>query len=119
VLLIEDLQPSNVLVGANDVLVSADPENSGIADPKASYNVLNSRPLPVADPSNHEEMIVKIADLGMGNWIDNHWLELIQSPSLRAPEVMLGGPWDTSADVWSWGCIVVYLGYCKTNFPDI
>jgi serine/threonine protein kinase len=49
---------------------------------------------------------VKIADLGMGNFIERPWLTLIQPEGLRAPEVILGCQWGAAADIWSLGCIV-------------
>lgn len=38
--------------------------------------------------------------------MDNHLTELIQPPSLRAPEVILRADWGTSADIWSAACVV-------------
>lgn len=43
------------------------------------------------------------------SWVDNHLTELIQPPSLRAPEVILGAKWGTSADMWSAACVVSTL----------
>lgn len=31
---------------------------------------------------------------------------LIQPEALRSPEVLLGCPWNTKADIWNLGCIV-------------
>ncbi|KAG6091429.1 hypothetical protein E4U30_006955, partial [Claviceps sp. LM220 group G6] len=41
---------------------------------------------------------VRIIDFGV---------DLIQPLALRAPEVVLGAPWDTGVDIWSLGCLVV------------
>ena len=43
------------------------------------------------------------------SWVDNHLTELIQPPSLRAPEVILRANWGTSADIWSAACVVSSL----------
>lgn len=43
------------------------------------------------------------------SWVDNHLMELIQPINLRAPEVVLGAKWDTSADIWNAGCVVSVL----------
>lgn len=40
------------------------------------------------------------------SWVDNHLTELIQPPSLQAPEVILRANWGTSVDIWSAACVV-------------
>lgn len=49
---------------------------------------------------------VKIADLGNACWIDKHFSNDIQTRQYRSPEAILGAPYDTSADIWSFGCMV-------------
>lgn len=44
--------------------------------------------------------------LPKASWVDDHLMELIQPINLRAPEVVLGAEWDTSADIWNAGCVV-------------
>ncbi|KAG6214592.1 hypothetical protein E4U26_000298, partial [Claviceps purpurea] len=41
------------------------------------------------------------------SWREKHLSDLIQPLALRAPEVVLGAPWDTGVDIWSLGCLVV------------
>ncbi|KAG6103060.1 hypothetical protein E4U14_006454 [Claviceps sp. LM454 group G7] len=48
--------------------------------------------------SEMESLHVRIIDFGV---------DLIQPLALRAPEVVLGAPWDTGVDIWSLGCLVV------------
>jgi serine/threonine-protein kinase SRPK3 len=43
------------------------------------------------------------------NWTDLHFHDNICSPALRPPETILGYPFDTSADIWSFGCTVRFL----------
>ena len=43
---------------------------------------------------------------------NRHLYEVIQPFALRAPEVILGYPWDTPVDIWSLGCLVRQLLHC-------
>ncbi|KAI3401126.1 hypothetical protein diail_272 [Diaporthe ilicicola] len=52
---------------------------------------------------------VRLADLGVGvsaSWFDRHLTEWIQPEKLRAPEVILGAPWDHKVDIWNLGLIL-------------
>jgi serine/threonine protein kinase len=51
----------------------------------------------------------------LANWIDKHWLRIVQPIGYRAPEVILDAPWSTPIDIWSFGCIVISFYY----FADI
>lgn len=73
-----------------------------------------------AVPIPFERITVKIADLGNACWTDHHFTEDIQTRQYRCPEVILGAPWSTSADIWSVACLVcsvhwwayfAYLGF--------
>jgi hypothetical protein len=50
-----------------------------------------------------------IVDLGNACWTHKHFSEDIQTRQYRAPEVILGSAYDTSADMWSLGCMVFEL----------
>lgn len=52
---------------------------------------------------------VKIVDLGNACWTHKHFTDDIQTRQYRSPEVILGAAYDTSADMWSLGCIVFEL----------
>jgi serine/threonine protein kinase len=52
---------------------------------------------------------VKIVDLGNACWTHKHFTDDIQTRQYRAPEVLLGAKYDTSADIWSLACIVFEL----------
>lgn len=52
---------------------------------------------------------VKIADLGNACWTHRHFTSDIQTRQYRAPEIILGSPYDTSADIWSLACMTYEL----------
>lgn len=59
------------------------------------------------------EMLMKsravVVDLGNACWTHRHFSEDIQTRQYRAPEVLIGSKYDTSADMWSLGCITFEL----------
>lgn len=59
--------------------------------------------------SNHPKYDVKIADLGNACWVDRHFTEDIQTRQYRAPEVIIGASYSTSADIWSVACLLFEL----------
>ncbi|CAI9766503.1 unnamed protein product [Fraxinus pennsylvanica] len=52
---------------------------------------------------------VKVIDLGSSCFETDHLCSYVQSRSYRAPEVILGLPYDKKIDVWSLGCILAEL----------
>lgn len=50
-----------------------------------------------------------IVDLGNACWTNRHFSEDIQTRQYRAPEVLIGSKYDTSADIWSLGCMTFEL----------
>jgi serine/threonine protein kinase len=52
---------------------------------------------------------VKVIDVGSSCYITDHLSSYVQSRSYRAPEVILGLPYDYRIDVWSLGCILAEL----------
>lgn len=57
----------------------------------------------------YESTSVKIADLGNACWVNRHFTNDIQTRQYRAPEIILGHPYDISVDIWSAACIVFEL----------
>lgn len=76
-----DLKPENVLMRDGDLL-----------------RILNS--------TKEEGFQLQIADFGNACWTHRHFTEDIQTRQYRAPEVILGLPYDTSADIWSLACLL-------------
>ncbi|CAH8258045.1 unnamed protein product [Arabidopsis lyrata] len=56
---------------------------------------------------------IKVIDLGSSCFETDHLCSYVQSRSYRAPEVILGLPYDKKIDVWSLGCILAEL--CTSN----
>ncbi|ODV83560.1 hypothetical protein CANARDRAFT_181869, partial [[Candida] arabinofermentans NRRL YB-2248] len=52
---------------------------------------------------------VKIADLGNACWYNQHYTNDIQTRQYRAPEIILGGKWGCSTDMWSLACLIFEL----------
>ena len=55
------------------------------------------------------ELQVKLCDMGNACYIDKHYSDIIQTREYRSPEVILGGEYDESADIWSLACMVFEL----------
>lgn len=56
-----------------------------------------------------ETISVKIADLGNACWVGHHFTNDIQTRQYRSPEVILGGKWGASTDVWSMAAMTFEL----------
>ena len=48
-------------------------------------------------------------DLGSSCYVTDQLSSYVQSRSYRAPEVILGLPYDQKVDIWSLGCILAEL----------
>ncbi|KAH9912037.1 kinase-like domain-containing protein [Fomitopsis serialis] len=111
-----DLKNDNILFRPRDlctIVAHELAENPSVTydcgtEGNASVVPVVSQVLPLSvDASIHErDLDVVLADVGHSHWIEHHFQELIQPDALRAPEVILGHPWSTPADIWSVGCLV-------------
>ena len=54
-------------------------------------------------------IMIKIIDFGNACWITKHFSAEIQSLLYRSPEVILGIPYNQTADIWSLGCVFFEL----------
>lgn len=57
---------------------------------------------------------IKVVDFGASCRVSENMFTYVQSRFYRAPEVILGLPYDTQVDVWSLGCMLVEL---HTGYP--
>ncbi|CAA0819365.1 Protein kinase superfamily protein [Striga hermonthica] len=61
---------------------------------------------------------IKVIDLGSSCFQTDNLSLYVQSRSYRAPEVMLGLPYDQKIDLWSLGCILAELCTGEVLFPN-
>lgn len=60
-------------------------------------------------PKLDDKVRVKIADFGNGCWTYHHFSHEIQTRQYRSPEVIIGSYYGTSADIWSFACMIFEL----------
>lgn len=65
---------------------------------------------------SYKKCAVKIIDLGSSCFRSDNLCLYVQSRSYRAPEVILGLPYDEKIDLWSLGCILAEL--CSGEVPS-
>eukprot|EP00198_Chlamydomonas_reinhardtii_P010965 XP_001700302.1 predicted protein [Chlamydomonas reinhardtii] len=69
---------------------------------------------------NYTKCSVKVIDLGCSIYnSEAHLSHYVQSRSYRAPEVMLGLPYDGRIDIWSLGCVMAELATGQVLFPNV
>ncbi|KAH8732434.1 serine/threonine-protein kinase SRPK2 [Phaeosphaeriaceae sp. PMI808] len=83
-------------------------EVSGISLDKGSSTSTKTDLEQAADAA-FETISVKIADLGNACWVGHHFTNDIQTRQYRSPEVILGGKWGASTDVWSMAAMTFEL----------
>ena len=66
---------------------------------------------------NRSQTAIKVIDFGSSCFEDKRLYTYIQSRFYRAPEIILGIPYSTKIDVWSFGCILAELHTGNPLFP--
>ncbi|KAI3705031.1 hypothetical protein L1987_75261 [Smallanthus sonchifolius] len=61
---------------------------------------------------------IKVIDLGSSCFLNDKLSLYVQSRSYRAPEVIVGLPYDQKVDLWSLGCILAELASGDVLFPN-
>lgn len=61
---------------------------------------------------------IKLIDFGSSCYLTDRQSSYIQSRSYRAPEVVLGLPYDGKIDVWSLGCVVAEMFTGEVTFQN-
>ena len=76
---------------------------------KRLHSALSAIVVPRYETWSATDYRVKIVDFGNACWIDRHFTSDIQTRQYRSPEVIMGAPYCTSADLWSMACLVFEL----------
>ena len=61
---------------------------------------------------------IKLIDFGSSCYLTDQQSSYIQSRSYRAPEVVLGFPYDRKIDVWSLGCVLAEMYTDEVTFQN-
>lgn len=69
---------------------------------------------PTSDFELDDEIEVKLIDIGSHHFFDEESCPYVQSRFYRAPEVILGIPYDSRTETFSWGAVLYELA---TNNP--
>ncbi|KAJ0158040.1 Serine/threonine-protein kinase SRPK [Colletotrichum tanaceti] len=112
-----DIQPNNIFVKMRDCTLIESGYLVKVAIPQQDrseerYTVLPSRPLRqyyFNEDDRFDHFDIALGDWGVSSWTDKHLTEKIQPVALRAPEVLIGAPWDAAVDMWNLGAIVLEL----------
>lgn len=67
---------------------------------------------------SYSRSLVKLIDFGSSCYLTDRQSSYIQSRSYRAPEVVLGLPYDGKIDVWSLGCVVAEMFTGEVTFQN-
>jgi serine/threonine protein kinase len=68
--------------------------------------------------SSYSRSQVKLIDFGSSCYLTDRQSSYIQSRSYRAPEVILGLPYDGKIDIWSLGCVVAEMFTGEVTFQN-
>lgn len=89
-----DLKPENVLLTCPFKVQETTSEMDGLQRSMGAVSL------------DDDDISVKIADLGNACWAHHPFTADIQTRQYRAPEVILGIPYETTADIWSLACML-------------
>ncbi|KAK0212175.1 kinase-like domain-containing protein [Desarmillaria ectypa] len=104
-----------------DELLVSDPPRRHPSEPSHDGLVKAAvlQPLPIPTLQEAMRLTFVVADFGSAQPIDIHTQDEISPLPLRPPEIMIGGPWDDKADIWTFGCLVhVLLFYPPSPLVD-
>ena len=70
------------------------------------------------DHHDPPDAAAQVIDFGSSCFTSDPHSSYVQSRSYRAPEVLLGLPYDSKIDVWSLGCILAELYSSRVLFSN-
>mmetsp|Transcript_10041 Transcript_10041/g.14201 ORF Transcript_10041/g.14201 Transcript_10041/m.14201 type:complete len:1463 (+) Transcript_10041:125-4513(+) len=68
--------------------------------------------------ASYSKAKVKVIDFGSSCYLSDRQSSYIQSRSYRAPEVILGLPYDGKIDIWSLGCVIAEMYTGQVTFQN-
>jgi len=98
--------------GSDDCFQEGGKKLNNTALHENSTSSINSPKLSPPDLTDIDALLktkAVIVDLGNACWTHRHFSEDIQTRQYRAPEVLIGSKYNTSADMWSLGCMTFEL----------
>ena len=104
-----DIQESNIMMALPDDSVLKDFEEIEYAEPSSSkadgdHVVYTSRPLGIPDEPGNPIL----CDFGDAQFGQTEYVGEVMPDLYRAPEIVLGIPWNKKIDIWSVGLMVSY-----------
>ncbi|GLB43155.1 putative protein kinase domain containing protein [Lyophyllum shimeji] len=124
-----DIKPDNIMISLapswSDETVSAwlrDHPPRAYGPCQSLYKVVTdaivTEEFPTPSVEDLEMCDFKVTDLSNAQELDDQTTDNITPLTLRAPEVVLGGPWDETVDIWTFGCLVFTFLTSAPLFPD-
>ncbi|GAB1320079.1 hypothetical protein MFIFM68171_10289 [Madurella fahalii] len=114
-----DIKPDNIFVKFRDSSLIESGYLANVPIPQQDraeerHTPIQSTPLRCyyfgdADHTRFAEFDIALGDWGVSSWATQHLTERIQPVALRAPEVLIEGPWDKTADWWNLGALLLEL----------
>ncbi|EER19662.1 Serine/threonine-protein kinase SRPK1, putative [Perkinsus marinus ATCC 50983] len=105
--------------GETDLIASHTPDSSSLPLPpptvvdtmhkRYAFELVSEAEVLGLDIFDHDSVAFKIADLGNACWTHKHFSSDIQTRQYRSPEVIVGAGYDSSADIWSFACMIFEL----------
>ncbi|KAG0703071.1 kinase-like protein [Suillus ampliporus] len=112
-----DLKPDNIFFDARmsdtdfNKLLESDPSRR---HPPEEYHdgimqAAVSQPLQIPTLQEAMQRTFVLVDFGSAQPICPHVFDEITTCDLRPPEIFIGGPWDETVDIWTFGCLIFEL----------
>lgn len=120
-----DIKPNNIFVKFRDWSFIESGYLKEISVPQQDREEMEYRPVPSQplrwfyfdyNARYSADFDITLGDWGVSSWTTKHLTEVIQPVALRAPEVIIGAPWDASTDWWNFGAVLLEVFRCVRMF---